>query len=75
MKECKNNTFMKWLCWMLLQKGLDMTGVMMSRVGHTHNSLGILVDFNAVTFFCKIWVCVKHVMFVSHCCTKTKFMA
>ena len=42
-KECKNNSFLKWLCWLLLQKGLDMTGVCMARVGHTHGSLGSLV--------------------------------
>lgn len=41
-KECKNNSCLKWLCWLLLHKGLDLTGVMMSRVGHTHNSLGLL---------------------------------
>lgn len=45
-KECKNNTFMKFLSWMLLQKGMEMTGVCMARVGHTHCAIGFLDDIN-----------------------------
>ena len=42
-KECKNNTVMKMMAWLLLQKGLQFTGLMMSRVGHTHSTLGSLL--------------------------------
>lgn len=43
MKESKNNTMFKLLSYILLQKGLEMVGVCMSRVGHTHGCLGTLV--------------------------------
>ena len=39
-RESKNQTMMKMMSWMLLQKGLQLTGLMMSRVGHTHSTLG-----------------------------------
>ena len=37
-KECKNNTVMKMMAWLL-----QFTGLMMSRVGHTHSTLGSLL--------------------------------
>ena len=39
-KEGKNNTVLKALSFALLQRGLEFTALFMSRVGHTHNSLG-----------------------------------
>lgn len=39
-RENKNQTLIKTLCWLLLQKGLELTGVLFHRVGHTHGSLG-----------------------------------
>ena len=45
-KESKNNTVMKMMSWLLLQKGLQLTGLLMSRVGHTHSTLGILPKTN-----------------------------
>lgn len=33
---------MKFLAWLLLSKGLEMTGICMSRVGHTHCAIGAL---------------------------------
>ena len=39
-REAKNNTLFKFLSFLQLQKGLDLTGAIMSRVGHTHSSLG-----------------------------------
>lgn len=41
-KESKNNTVYKLLSFILLQKGLELVGICMSRVGHTHGCLGIL---------------------------------
>ena len=43
-KEGKNNTVLKALSFALLQRGLEFTALMMSRVGHTHNSLGALAE-------------------------------
>ena len=43
-RENKNNSVMRWLCWTLLQKGFEFTGITMARVGHTHSSLGTLGD-------------------------------
>lgn len=42
MRESKNQTVLKWLAWMLLQKGLELTGVCFHRVGHTHGLIGRL---------------------------------
>ena len=39
-RESKNNTILKLMSFMLLQKGLQFTALMMSRVGHTHSTLG-----------------------------------
>lgn len=41
-KESKNNTMFKLLCYILLQRGLEVCGIFMSRVGHTHCCLGNL---------------------------------
>ncbi|CAK9050336.1 unnamed protein product [Durusdinium trenchii] len=38
-KESKNNTVYKLLSFILLQKGLELVGICMSRVGHTHGCL------------------------------------
>lgn len=43
-RENKNNTMMKGLCYMLLQKQLSVTGLLFARVGHTHSHLGTLVQ-------------------------------
>lgn len=45
-KESKNNTIMKLMAWLLLQKGLELTGLLMSRVGHTHSTLGALLSID-----------------------------
>lgn len=42
-REGKNNSVIKTLCYILLKKGLHVTALFMSRVGHTHNSLGGLM--------------------------------
>ena len=39
-RESKNQTVMKLMSWLLVQKGLQLTGLIMSRVGHTHSTLG-----------------------------------
>ena len=55
-RENKNNSTLKFLCWILLQKGFEITGILFGRVGHTHGSLGSLAAMNdmcllfAVTF-------------------------
>lgn len=41
-RENKNNTLLKFLPWILLQKGLEFSGLVFQRVGHTHGSLGSL---------------------------------
>ena len=53
-KECKNNSFIKFLCWAILQKGLEVGGMCMARVGHTHCATGFLVaihDYLEACFF------------------------
>lgn len=42
-RENKNNTFLKFLPWLLLQKGLEFSGLVFQTLGHTHGSLGALV--------------------------------
>ena len=42
-RESKNQTMFKWLAFLLLQKGLELTGVLFHRVGHTHCQLGALL--------------------------------
>lgn len=39
-RESKNQTMMKWLSWILLHKGLQLSGIFFHRVGHTHGTLG-----------------------------------
>ena len=63
-KEAKNNTCFKYLCWLQLQKSLDLTGAIMSRVGHTHSSLGFCVNSSSrnlyfMLFWCglRVWLC------------------
>lgn len=41
-RENKNQYMLKMLSWMLLQKGLELTGLFFHRVGHTHAHLGYL---------------------------------
>ena len=41
-RENKNNTILKLLSWLLLQKGMECTGILFGRVGHTHGPLGAL---------------------------------
>ena len=50
-RENKNNSVMRWLCWILLQKGYEFTGITMARVGHTHSSLGTLGDLKDSSWF------------------------
>lgn len=51
-REAKNNTLFKFLAYLQLQKGLDLTGALMSRVGHTHSSLGIQEELTTLLLNC-----------------------
>lgn len=41
-RENKNNSTLKMMCYILHQRGLECTGLLFGRVGHTHGALGVL---------------------------------
>lgn len=44
------------MCWLQLQKSLDLTGAIMSRVGHTHSSLGLYANSSSRNLcFMLVW--------------------
>ena len=45
-RENKNNTHLKFLSWLGLQRGLETTALFLHRVGHTHGPLGALAVFS-----------------------------
>ena len=47
-RENKNNTVLKWACYMVAAGKLDLCSALFSRVGHTHGSLGV--------WDCTLWV-------------------
>lgn len=58
-RESKNQTMLKWLPYMLLQKGLQLCGICFHRVGHTHGSLGVLTSFATCLNFDLNWYYIR----------------
>lgn len=50
-RENKNQYMLKMLSWMLLQKGLELTGLFFHRVGHTHAHLGYFARLSILQLF------------------------